>query len=154
VSLNVLAVLDPLVSHALASGMFERVNTVEPKSPPGHGLHSAIWVQEIGPYKGKAGSGLASTTGRLVFMNRLYSNMVQDPADMIDPNLLDATSILMGLYSGDFTLGGAVREVDLLGSGGLPLSARAGYITVNQTMYRCMDIFLPLVINDIWEQAA
>jgi hypothetical protein len=151
-SLNVLGILDPLVSHALASGLFERVNTVEPKSPPGTRLHAAIWVQDVRPQP--EGSGLASTTGRLTFFARLYSNMLQDPPDAIDPNLLDAVSVLMGAYSGDFTLGGMVREVDLLGNGGEPLSARAGYITISGTMYRCMDITLPLIINDIWEQAA
>jgi hypothetical protein len=59
----------------------------------------------------------------------------------------------MAAYSGDFTLGDVVQEVDLLGEVGVPLRAQAGYITINQTMYRCMDITLPLIVNDLWSQS-
>jgi hypothetical protein len=54
--------------------------------------------------------------------------MAQEPQDAIDPNLTDALSALIAAYSGDFDLGGPVRDVDLLGAISPGLSARAGYI--------------------------
>lgn len=151
-SLDVTTILDGLVSHALSIGYFERVNTHEPKSHPGHGLSCAIWVQEIRPLP--LASGLNETTVLLAFDVRVYSNMLQDPQDAIDPNLLTAVDALMSAYSGNFTLGGAVRDVDLLGQFGSGLTAEAGYVNINQKLMRVMTIGLPLVVNDLWSQAA
>jgi len=149
--MDVPTILDKVVSHAMATGLFDRVNTYEPKSAPGSGLTAAIWVERIAPQPG--GSGLASTTGRLELSVRLYTNMLQDPQEAIDPNLLSATDTLFTAYSGDFSLDGAVRNVDLLGMNGIGLSARAGYIRQDSALFRVMDISLPLVINDLWTQA-
>jgi hypothetical protein len=151
VSLNTTAVLDSVVSHALALGIFEAVNVHEPKSAPGNGLWAAVWVQDIGPVPG--GSGLGSTSARVEYTVRLYTNMLMEPQDAIDPALIGAVDTLMTAYSGDFDLNASVRCVDLLGQAGVPLSARAGYLTVDSKAYRIMDITLPLIINDAWSQA-
>lgn len=150
--MNLPAILDGAVSHAMALGLFERVNMHEPKNAPGNGLSAALWVQSIGPFP--AGSGLQRTTARLVLNVRIYSNMISEPQDAIDPNILAAVDTLLSAYSGDFELGGNVRQVDLLGQGGVPLSALAGYVTMSGTMYRIMEITLPLIINDAWTQEA
>ncbi len=105
----------------------------------------------IGPSEG---SGLAATQARVEFTVRIYSNMTQEPQDGIDPELLSATDALLNAYSGDFQLGAAVMAVDLLGAYGAPLAAQSGYVTVDQTMFRVMDITLPMVIADAWTQAA
>lgn len=146
-----LAILNVIQSHALASGLFERVNGHEPDSAPGSGLTAAVWAQNIAPVRS---SGLAATSGRLTFFVRLYSNVQQEPADAIDPALLAAVDTLLAAYSGDFELGGNVREVDLLGETGTALSAQAGYLEMDGATYRIMDITLPLIINDLWQQVA
>lgn len=151
-SLNVTAILDALVSHAAALGHFERVNSHEPASAPGNGLTAAVWAQQIAPVP--AASGLASTTVRVVFNLRLFTTMLQEPADVIDPNMLAAVDALMAAYSGDFELGGLVRNVDLLGQHGVPLSAQAGYVQIDGTLYRVMDLAVPLICNDVWSQGA
>jgi hypothetical protein len=150
-SLDIDSILNGVVSHAMASGWFERVNQHEPKNAPGLGMTAAVWAQSIDPLPRR--SGLNSTTARIELTERIYSNMLADPIDMIDPNVIKATDVLMAAYSGDFTLGDVVQEVDLLGEVGVPLRAQAGYITINQTMYRCMDITLPLIVNDLWSQS-
>lgn len=150
--MNIAAILDGVVSHALALGLFERVNTHEPKAKPGDGLTAAIWVQSIGPVP--AGSGLSSTTARVVFHVRLYSNMLVEHQDEIDPTVMRAVDALFTAYSGDFELGGSVRNVDLLGQAGVPLSALAGYVNLSGGMYRVMEITLPLIVNDAWAQEA
>ncbi len=144
-----LAVLD----HALASGLFDAVNGSEPKSAPGLGLTAALWADAIDPVPNT--SGLALTTARLALNLRVYSSFISEPQDAIDPRILSAVSTLMAAYSGDFTLGGLLDEqgVDLLGRAGQPLSARAGYLSQDNRIFRVMTILLPLVVPDVWEQA-
>ncbi len=151
VGVNFPGILDAVASHALASGLFEAVNGHEPKSAPDNGLTAAVWVQSIAPIRS---SGLAATSGRLELVVRLYTGMLSEPQDAIDPGLLAAVSTLLAAYSGDFELGGQVRAVDLLGQAGEPLSAQAGYINQDHRLYRIMDIRLPILVNDLWQQVA
>jgi hypothetical protein len=151
-ALDIRTILSAVESHALASGHFVAVNGHEPKSPPTSGITAAVWVEQIGPARG--GSGLDSTTARLALYVRLYSSLVQDPPDAIDPDLMTALDALMAAYSGDFELAGEVRQVDLLGHYGDPLGARAGYLAEAGAEYRVMTIILPLIVNDLWNQEA
>jgi hypothetical protein len=99
---------------------------------------------------------MAAGSGLLTLQVRLYSSAVQEPRDAIDPNLIDAVSGLMAAYSGDFQLGGitGVRCVDLLGQSGTALSARAGYLEQDGTVYRVLTITVPVILNDLWAQVA
>lgn len=149
---TVAVIFDAVESHALTLGLFERVNFHEPSNAPGTGLSTAIWVQNVGPVP--TDSGLAATTGRLELNIRLYGNMAVEPRDAIDPSVLGAALILIGDYSGDFDLGGNVRNVDLLGAAGAPLSGAAGYLELEPgALYRVFTIVLPLIINDLWTQS-
>lgn len=151
-ALNSQALVDAIVSHALALGVCERVNAYEPKSAPGNGITAAVWVQQIQPVARL--SGLAITSARVEFTVRLYTNMLKDPQEDIDPALMGAVDLLMAAYSADFTLGGLVHSVDLLGAHGEPLFARAGYLSQDNRLYRVFDLTLPLVIADCWEQVS
>jgi hypothetical protein len=142
---------DAMLSHALSSGLFETVNGYEPKRAPGYGLTAAVWVQEINPVP--EGSGLAATSGVVSFSLRVFQNMLSDPQDAIDPMVMEAVDHMMGAYSGDFTLGGLIRNVDLLGATGPGLRAVAGYVNQDGKLYRVMTVNVPLVINDMWEQS-
>ena len=143
-------IVDVVMSHALASGYFARVNGHEPKNAPGNGLSAAVWADSI---RSVQSSGLSSTSAAVVLNVRLYTSMLQEPQDAIDPAMLRAVSALFAAYSGDFTLGGNAREVDLLGSDGAPLQAKAGYLNQDQKLYRVMTITLPVIVNDAWDQA-
>lgn len=149
--IDVDAILNQVVSHALRIGHFERVNQHEPKNAPPNGLSCAIWLDSISPVRS---SGLSSTSGRVAFMVRIYTNMLSEPPDFVDPNILKAAIGLMDAYSGDFELGDTVRNVDLLGMTGTSLSAQAGYLSQDGKLYRVMTITLPLIVNDIWDQVA
>jgi hypothetical protein len=150
--LNTSAILNEIESHANKLGFFERVNKHEPKNAPGNGLTCAIWVNTIDPYAQQ--SGLAATSARVVYNVRVYSNMLQEPQDAIDPNLMDATDALMNAYSGDFSLASTVAMIDLLSMAGIPLSANAGYVNQSNRILRVMTITLPVIVNDAWEQVA
>ncbi|MFI1472035.1 hypothetical protein [Streptomyces wuyuanensis] len=149
--LNVAHILDKVVSHAMATGLLERVNGHEPENPPSHGLTAAVWADQIEPVRA---SGLDSVTARLVFNVRLYSSLQTEPADAVDPALLEAVDTLCAAYIGDFTLGGLVRDVDIFGTYGMPLSTRAGYLQQAGVMFRVMTISLPVVVNDLWNEVA
>jgi hypothetical protein len=149
-TVDIKGILDQLQSKALASGKFARVNMSEPKSAPGSGITMAIWLTWFGP--APADSGLAQTTMVIRFMMRLYTPMLMENPDEIDPALLDATSEMFNVMSGDFDLGGAVRNVDLLGATGVPLSGQSGYLNQDGKLMRIMDITVPLVVNDVYDQ--
>ncbi|MGW5616277.1 hypothetical protein [Streptomyces sp. NPDC003877] len=147
-ALNIEGLLNAVVSHALASGHFERVNQHEPENAPGHGLTCSVWANQITPLRS---SGLSSVTTRVSFTVRLQSLMF-DPPDAIDPTMIAAVDDLCGAYVGDFTLGGLLREIDILGAHGQPLDVRAGYLQQDGTKYRVMDIAVPCIVNDLWEE--
>lgn len=149
--MDIESMTDGLISHAAALGFFDRVNMHEPKNAPGNGVTYAIWCQGLTPLP--LASGLASTTVRVEFNGRVYTSMLTQPQDIIDINVIKATDALMASYSGDFTLGGQVRDIDLLGEQGAPLSAAAGYLNVDSKMYRVMTLTIPMIVNDLWTQA-
>jgi len=151
-TLGLQAILDTVASHATRSGYFERVALHEPKCAPGSGVSAAIWVDRVAPLRG--GSGLAATSALVVLSIRVYVNMLAEPADATDPGLVSAVDALMTAYSGDFDLGGSVRNVDLLGAYSEGLTAQAGYLEQDGRLYRVMVISVPLVLNDAWSQNA
>lgn len=148
-SFPIVAVLDAVVSHAMALGKFERVNAHEPKNAPGNGLTCAVWVDGVLPV---LSSGLISTSTVFRLNVRIFTNMLKEPQDMIDPEVMAAVDALFAAYIGDFTLDGLIRNVDVRGQHGVPLSAQAGYINQDQTMLRVVTITLPLIVNDAWEE--
>jgi hypothetical protein len=140
------------VSAAKKLGVFESVITHEPKSKPVSLPACAVWTQQLVPVA--AVSGLAATSGRLELRARIYLNFLSKPEDRIDLDLVRFTSLLFGAYTGGFTLGGQVMEVDLLGAHGASLSATAGYIDHDSTMFRVMECTVPVIITDLWTQGA
>jgi hypothetical protein len=146
--MDVAGIFNAMESHALAVGVFDRVNTHEPKSAPGRGLTCALWVQRLRMIS----SGLTSASVGLDFLVRIYTSMLADPQDAIDPEVLVALDTLGAAYVGDFTLGGLVRAVDVRGIEGVSLGAQAGYLKQDQTQFRVMDMTVPLLVNDVWSE--
>jgi len=148
--LNTAAVLDKLVSHAQELGLFAAVNTHEYKSAPGKGLFCEIWAQTIAP----ARSGLDATSAMITFNVRVRTDMIAEPQDAIDPEVMGAVDALMDAYTGDFTFGGALRNVDLLAGASAGLRADAGYLDHGGKLFRIMTITVPVTVNDCWNQEA
>lgn len=144
-------IFDRLASHAKALGMFDRVNKHEPKTKPGRGLTAAVWVDRIEPARGR--HGLTHTDVRVVCNVRIYTNMLQQPQDAIDPNVMEAADKLMAAYSGDFDLGSEDRWIDLLGiTQGHPLFGQSGYINIDNVVMRVFTITVPVIVQNAWEQ--
>ena len=151
-ALDIDSILTEVISHAQTLGVFQEVNGHEPKSAPGNHVTAAVWVQELDPVPGM--SGLASSSIRLGLMVRMYAPMISEAPDAIDPNLLKALDALCAAYTGDFTLDGTVTEVDIFGAYGDPMRGRAGYVNQDGRMYRVMDLTVPVIVTDLWDQEA
>lgn len=155
-TIGIQSLIDAVTSHASASGHFARVQNHEPKSMPPNGpgpdLFFMVIVSNIGP--ARSGSGLVSTTARVELSARIYMPFRTEPEDLIDSRLTEALDDLFEAYTGDFELGGAARNIDVLGSQGQPLSARAGYSAVDGATFRVADITIPIIVNDAWTQEA
>lgn len=149
-----------IVSEFQRVGYFDKVNTHEPRKKPGRGLIAAVWPQSIRTLGDI--SGLDATAGLVMFTGRMYKNITMKtsstnagmPDDAIDIYMLEVTSRLMRLFTADFSFGGAIRNIDLLGAFGTELSAQAGYLDQDNAKFRIMDIAIPCVVNDIWPQVA
>lgn len=150
--LDAVSIVTAAESHAETLGVFERVVTNEPKNPPGNGTSCAIWADQMGPVS--AASGLSSMSAQIVLMVRVMKPFLSQPYGRIDTDMMTAVDTLMRSYSTGFTLGGLVRNVDLLGQHGVALRGRAGYVTIDKTVFRLFDITLPLIINDLWDEVA
>jgi hypothetical protein len=145
------AILDALVSHAASSGYFDRVNAHEPKNAPGGGVTCSVVIGQLLP--GRAQSGLATTTMVFTPKIRVQARADREPLDQLDTDLMTAAGVLFVAYCGDFTLDGLVRNVDIFGANGMPLSCQPGYLEQDKVLYRVAEMIVPLVINDVFDQA-
>ena len=134
-----------------AMGLFKTVQQVEPKGAPASGLTAAVYLNSIAP--AARASGLAQATGLYVYTIRLYTNMLQEPAEKIDTILAHAVDKVFTVLAGKVDLGTNVRNIDVFGELGTQLKAQAGYVEVDKIMYRSVDITLPLIISDCWPLA-
>lgn len=151
-ALDITGILNAAISHASASGCFDEVNGHEAIHPSASGgLTAAVWVDRVTPVRS---SGLSSVSSLVVLNVRIYTSAQQLPLDAIDPNLVAAVDALCAAYVGDFTLGGLVRQVDVFGTNGQPLDVRAGYLPQDGALQRVMTIWLPCIVNDLWEEVA
>lgn len=141
------ALFAALTSHAKGLGIFERVNSHEPDSTPGSGLSCSI---TLGPVTADpAASGLDAMSGEIQFAVRIWSSMMQKPLDAVDPDVLGAVFVLLGAYAANFTLGGTVRDVNVLA-----LKAQPAYLNHEGKEFRVIEITLPIVINDMLPMGA
>lgn len=143
---------DVLTSHAQTRGGFNQVLKREPISSPGSGLTYAVWAGDIDPLPNA--SGLATTSLRVTFNGRLYLPADTEPPDEVDVQLVNAATDLMALYTGDYTLGGSVRNIDLLGETGERMRVRLGYLDIGSTTYRIATLSIPVIFSNVLAQVA
>lgn len=151
-ALNTAAVVDALDSLCTATGLFQKSITFEPKRAPEGDMTAATWFVRI--QTGGNLSGLAKTSVVVEYNIRLYTNMLQEPPDAIDPSLMVAVDTVMTSLHADLSLGGAVRNVDVFGEAGRGVEARSGYLDIDGTIFRIVDIAVPVIINDAYTQTA
>ena len=134
------------------TGQFFSVSRHDWRAAPSEpGLVAAIIGQSIMPL---LTSGLASVSVRLEVIVRILLKP-GEPEDLVDFALLTAADAVMGAMINDTKLGqadGSVRCVDILGIEGEPMRASCGWVDIGQTQYRMCDVFIPILINDVWNE--
>ena len=148
----VYALFDSVRTHCLNLALFGGVTTHEAKSKPIGDMSAEIWGMDVRPMAQV--SGMAETAGAVTFHVRIRTPMLQKPEDDTDKRLISASLTLMGEYSGNFTLGGTVMAVDLLGMGGESLGVQLGYLEQDGTLFRVSTVTLPIIIDNIATQGA
>jgi hypothetical protein len=151
VAIDIDGILDAVVSHAMATGYFQSVGEYESKQSNTSGITASVWVERVTPIRS---SGLASASIRLELSIRMYAGTSAEPYDDIDSNLVKAMDALLTNYIGDFDLFGEARNIDIFGAHGRPLEAETGYINLDGREFRVVQIRLPIVVSDVWDEAA
>ncbi len=147
------SILNQIATYAYTSGLFDTVTGHEPRSAPVRtGVSASIWVERY--RAAQRTSGLESVSMVLEIQMRVYTSMLQEPADEIDPRILDAVDAMMVGLCGDFELSGSARAVDLMGMESEGLRAEAGYLSQDRAVFRVMDIFIPVIVNDVYAEGA
>lgn len=144
--------INKLVTMASASGYFDRTQAYEPKSNPGTGLTFATWLANIKPIP--LHSGLDATSARTMIMCRIYLPMLTDPQDTIDTRLGVAGAYVMTELSADFLGPDQSTSIDLLGAYGEALECGLGYVPLDNAHYRIVDIPVPFISPDVFDQEA
>lgn len=140
------ALFSAIRSRAKKLAVFDATIGHDPENAPPAGLSCSIM---LGPVKPVTSSGLAAVSGQVTLMIHVWSFAQKRPLDDVDPKVLAATCSLMGAFAGDFTLNGTVREVDLFA-----MEATPGYVNFQDKEFRTMQISLPIVINDMFQEVA
>jgi hypothetical protein len=148
---------DAVVSEIQRTGYFETVLMKEPKRAPGSGLTAATWVQDLRALPSY--SGLNMTASLMTYQIRMYKAVDKQAdwthGDIVDINMTKAgASIIRQVHAPfDFDMDPLVSHVDIMGQfSGAPIGITMGYIEIDGTIYRAGDIFLPIVLRDMWQQ--
>lgn len=150
-SLDIDGIMDIVVTHAQSTGWFQNVAEHESKQSNTNSISAGVWVERIDPIKS---SGLASASVRLELEMRIYGSTMTEPYDDIDSNLTKAVDALFTAYIGDFDLGSEARHIDIFGAHGQGLGVRVGYMNMDGRELRVFQIRLPIILNDVWAEAA
>lgn len=150
-TLSLKPIQQQVMSHAMGTGLFQNFAGHEPKNAPGvAGVYGMTSLAGITPVQGA--SGLNSVSIKVTLTVRIFISGFYEPADDMEPLLCDVVDKLCELFAGDFQLGGLIRNVDLLGEFGEPMSVTTGWLTQDSKVFRIADILLPLIINDVWTE--
>jgi hypothetical protein len=133
-------------SYAEQLNIFQATKTNDPRNAPGSRLFCSITLGAVRPV---LSSGLAAVSLQVTLIVRVWSSELQQPYESIDPEVLAATCSLMGKFAGGLTLGGAVREIDLMA-----MSAQPAYVDFDGKPYRVSEISVPLIVNDTFAEVA
>ncbi len=146
--------LATLRSHAQATKSFRATMTHEPVRPPSSGHSWAAWLYGMDPVA--RASGLDVTSMRIEFQIRMYvpyNAPTSAGADAVDDEIADRVDMLFGAYIGDFKITERNHTIDVQGAYGEALRVRTGWATYPpSTQFRITDIFVPIILWDVYNQ--
>ena len=152
---NIKATLDAIASHIARTGYVAEVRVGEPSSPPDaiDKMHAAIYMASASVVD----LTLATTIEQHVVTVRLYRRAAfgqGDDAGAVEAEMALAVAQITSNLVGEFDLGATMRNIDLAGQYGQSLNATFGYVSLGTTMFRTVDITVPLIVDGSATQAA
>ena len=152
---NIKATHDAISSHIARTGYVNDVRIGEPVSPPDaiEKMHAAIYMASAGVVS----LTLSTTIEVHSVVVRLYRRAAfgqGDDAGQVEAEMALAVSQVTSNLVGEFDLGSTMRNIDIAGQYGQSLSATWGYITIGNTVFRTVDLTVPLVVDESATQAA
>jgi hypothetical protein len=141
--------LDELRSLCRRSAGFDIVHPHEPRKPPAAGHSVGAWLNAMDPIPRR--SGLAATSLRIEFTVRIYLPMSGRP-DQIDTETARRVDLIFAALHEDITITPLDHEIDWLGAYGETVRARSGWLSMDNSLIRIMDIFIPVIVNDAYAQ--
>ena len=152
---NIKTTLDAISSHIARTGYVNDVRIGEPVSPPDaiEKMHAAIYMASAGVVS----LTLSTTIEVHSVVVRLYRRAAfgqGDDAGQVEAEMALAVSQVTSNLVGEFDLGSTMRNIDIAGQYGQSLSATWGYITIGNTVFRTVDLTVPLVVDESATQAA
>ena len=152
---NIKNTLGAIESHISSTGYVSNVQVGEPVSPPDANdkIFGAIFMNSANVVELSLGTTieLHSVTVRL---HRRAAFGQGDNAGEVEEEMALALSQISSNLIGEFDLGGTLRAIDIAGQYGSALTATWGYVTIAQTMFRIVDLVLPLIVDDSATTAA
>ena len=146
VPFNLTNTLDRIVTYLQGDGGISSAQAGDPKAPP-VGV-TRVFASVIMRSTSIVALTLNGTIELHVILIRLYRDMLAEPQKSIEIDLATAAQRIQADIAGEYDLGGSIRSVDVGGSYGEPLRTDWGYVTISNTMYRIVDITVPLLVDD------
>ena len=145
VPFSILATMQTIQGHLMSGGRFVSVELGQPSAvAPGQRITAAIWIERI--QVGIVYGGVVDKIFEVTI--RLYTNMTAEPQEQGELDLALTVQEIGSDLLGDFDLGASVRNIDAAGIYGTSMSARWGYTSVANVMFRSVDITVPIIVND------
>ena len=152
---NIANTLNAVSSHISASGYVNDVQIGEPVSVPDatDRIFAGIWMTSAVVVEVTLSNTVELHTTNVRLYKRAAFGQGDDSGD-VEQSLALATSQISSDLIGEFDLGESIRNIDVAGQYGGGLTATWGYVTIAQTVFRSVDIVVPLVVDDSAAQAA
>ena len=152
---NIKATLDAIASHIARTGYVAETRIGEPSSPPDavDKLHAAIYMASASVVQ----LTLSTTIEQHVVTVRLYRRAAfgqGDDAGQVEAEMALAVSQISSNLIGEFDLGATMRAIDIAGQYGQSFTTQYGYVSIGTTMFRTVDITVPLIVDGSATQAA
>lgn len=141
--------LDFVMNLLSTTGTLKWVSIGMPKAPP-DGLGLAIEILDLSDPE----VTLDSTIEVYNLLFRFFRVAYVEPLSAIEIGLQHAVAEVKGLLAGHFTAGGRVRAIGWAGEEGARMTARWGHLEVSGTVYRVVDLTVPLIVDDSAEFTA
>jgi len=148
-----------LQSKIRAMGNVYEARIGEPHSPftpagQTRRVAAALWMTDWTPTLTLSTSVEVFTVMVRFHVDTFARDLSPDDIQQLELDLTDAFNEFTTDVQQEFDLGGNIRNVDVAGEMSEGMSAAWGHVAIANTMYRVIDITVPMIVNDIATHAA